>query len=90
MHRAAGGIGKGPDHRGHVLELPVEGVVRVVPAAAATAPVERMHPRVRLQQGQDRAPPGVLGRGAVHEYQRRAIAAGPVADRDAVGGGDGV
>ena len=54
------------------------GVAGRVTAGAAAAPVHGVDGDVGLQVGQQRPPAGVVGHGAVHEHQRRPLAAGPV------------
>ncbi len=71
-----------------VLDLAGERISGRVAAAAATAPVHREHREALLERGQHGAPARVVGGRAVHQHERRAVAAAPDRDRRAVEGDD--
>ncbi len=86
VDRGPGGLRDRVDHGGDVLELALDGVAGRVAAGAAAAPVQGVDGGVGLQVGQQRPPAGVVGHRAVHQHQRRPLAAGPDGDLGAVAG----
>ena len=86
VHRGSRGLGGRVHHGRDVLELPRQRVVPAVTAAAAATSVHRVDGGVRLQEGQDGPPAGVVGDGTVYDHKRWSCAAAPVGDLRPVGG----
>jgi hypothetical protein len=76
----AGRVGGRIHHCRDVGVLLGDGVADGVAAGTPAAAVDGVHSGVRLQQRQHGVPPGVVGRGAVHQDQRPALPAAEVGD----------
>jgi hypothetical protein len=71
VDRGPGALRHRVDHRGDILELACQRVVRPVSAGAATSPVQGVDGDMGLQVRQQRTPAGVVGRSSVNDHERR-------------------
>jgi hypothetical protein len=68
------------DKRGDVLELALDRVLRVVPALASTAAIDRVDGEAILEQRREEGPAPVRAGDRMKENERRPHAASPVGD----------
>jgi hypothetical protein len=77
----------GINYGGHILVLPLQAVLRSIPAGTPAAPVDGVNSDMRFQERQQGMPPRVVGLSAVDENQRRSVPAWPKRDLRAVARG---